>query len=131
MNLKTFLLQHKRAVIVLTLIALLLIFFFFNPTHSAIAPKCFFKMLTGYDCPGCGAQRSLHALLHGHLAQAVSYNYFYVIAMPYFLLIVLCDWVLKGNTQQRFRRIFESHTALTLYIALYLIWWLLRNILHL
>ncbi len=124
-------LQRKRTLFAFGVVTLLIFFYFFNPAHSLLAPKCFFKLFTGYDCPGCGAQRSLYALLHGQFAQAISYNYFFVIAVPYFLLIVLCDWVLKGNTQQRFRHIFESRTALYLYILLYIIWWPLRNFLHL
>ena len=39
-----------------------------DPSEGAGA-KCTFKLLTGYDCPGCGSQRALHAMLHGDIAQ--------------------------------------------------------------
>lgn len=34
--------------------------------HNHLIP-CPFKYLTGYDCPGCGFQRSVLALLQGNL----------------------------------------------------------------
>jgi len=33
--------------------------------------SCPFKELTGYDCPGCGLQRSFIALLKGDVIEAV------------------------------------------------------------
>jgi hypothetical protein len=33
--------------------------------------SCPFKELTGYDCPGCGMQRSFIALLKGDVIEAV------------------------------------------------------------
>jgi len=35
---------------------------------------CFFKSHFGIDCPGCGMQRSLIALLNGDFMQSVNYN---------------------------------------------------------
>lgn len=32
----------------------------------AIPPLCTFKMLTGFDCPGCGLTRAFVFALHGH-----------------------------------------------------------------
>jgi len=34
---------------------------------------CPFKVLTGYDCPGCGFQRSVIALLQGNLSESLHY----------------------------------------------------------
>lgn len=83
------------------------------------------KVLTGYDCPGCGAQRALHALLHGDIAAAWGYNpaLFFLIplAMVYGsaeLLGVRCrvtDWLYKP--------------WLLWLLALGIIaWWILRNV---
>ncbi|MDG1262147.1 MAG: DUF2752 domain-containing protein [Flavobacteriales bacterium] len=35
--------------------------------------KCSFKSATGFDCPGCGLQRSVLALLEGDLVGAFVY----------------------------------------------------------
>ena len=42
--------------------------------ESGLYPRCMFRQLTGLDCPGCGSQRAIHALLHGHVAEAWGYN---------------------------------------------------------
>lgn len=44
------------------------LYFIFDPAVTRWAPKCMFRVLTGYDCPGCGSQRALHALLHADMA---------------------------------------------------------------
>jgi hypothetical protein len=38
---------------------------------------------TGLFCPGCGALRSLHQLLHGHLAAALRFNPLLVLSLPF------------------------------------------------
>lgn len=45
-------------------------------------PKCAFKAITGWDCPGCGSQRAAHALLHGQYAQAWRANPYFILAVP-------------------------------------------------
>lgn len=52
--------------------------------------KCTFRLLTGYDCPGCGSQRAFHALLHGKFARAWEFNpmvFFAVPAAVYYLIV--------------------------------------------
>jgi hypothetical protein len=39
-----------------------------------LLPKCPFNWLTGLNCPGCGATRMVHALLHGDVVAAFHYN---------------------------------------------------------
>ena len=48
--------------------------FFFNPAAHQFFPVCQFHRLTGLNCPGCGATRSLFALLHGQLSMALRDN---------------------------------------------------------
>ena len=52
----------------------LVFYYVFNPESNRFLLKCPFKFATGFDCPGCGSQRALHALLHGEFIQAFSYN---------------------------------------------------------
>lgn len=48
---------------------------FVDPTKPGnLLPKCPFNWLTGLDCPGCGATRMVHALLHGDVVGAFHYN---------------------------------------------------------
>ncbi|EDM37458.1 hypothetical protein PBAL39_09951 [Pedobacter sp. BAL39] len=48
---------------------------------------CPFKYLTGYDCPGCGFQRSLLALLKGDLQQSL---HLYPPTIPLLLTFIIC-----------------------------------------
>ncbi len=55
--------------------------FFFNPTTHAFYPICRFHQLTGLNCPGCGATRSLYALLHGNFSTALRDNALFVFVL--------------------------------------------------
>ena len=45
-------------------------------------PLCTFHVLTGLECPGCGATRATHELLHGRLLAALHYNALWVLSLP-------------------------------------------------
>jgi hypothetical protein len=50
------------------------ILYFINPETSGVFPPCVFHELTGLHCPGCGATRAVHSLLHGDIRQALAWN---------------------------------------------------------
>jgi len=50
---------------------------------------CPFHTITGLWCPICGSSRSLHSLLHGHVAAAFARNPLFVAALP----ILLWSWL--------------------------------------
>ena len=75
---------------VLTLCALLaavagLVLFCFDPRQYHFYPVCFFHKTTGLLCPGCGALRALHQLLHGHLVAAFRFNPMLLASLPFLL----------------------------------------------
>jgi hypothetical protein len=51
-----------------------------DPNTSSFYPGCPFRAMTGFDCPGCGATRALHAAITGNPLQALDHNAFFVIA---------------------------------------------------
>jgi Protein of unknown function (DUF2752) len=53
-----------------------------DPSTSPFFPPCVFRVLTGWQCPGCGSARALHALLHGDVAAALSANPLAVATLP-------------------------------------------------
>lgn len=67
------------AVVVLALLAAL---FRLNPAEHSFFPKCTFHSLTGLDCPGCGGQRAVHQLLHGHVVAAFRCNALLITLLP-------------------------------------------------
>ncbi len=105
-----------------------LIFYFYNnPATGAWFPQCPVKLLTGYSCPGCGVQRAFHALLHGNLGQALAYNYFFVLSVPYFILALIA-FLLKDRFT-RFRRVVEGKTLGLIYVTCFCLWFVVRNVL--
>jgi hypothetical protein len=62
------------------------VLYFFNPSTNGFYPVCRFHQLTGLNCPGCGATRACHALLHGDLSAALRDNALFVLSLPALLL---------------------------------------------
>ena len=55
---------------------------YFDPAKAGLFPVCPLLAMTGFACPGCGATRGLHALLHGDLLGALDFN----LLLPGFLI---------------------------------------------
>ena len=103
-----------------------LLYFYINPATSYLMPKCPFKMLTGYDCPSCGIQRLSHQLLHGNLTEAFLLNPFIFVAAPYLFLAIYAA-ISRDRFAQKVRRIVSNHITISIYITLYILWWIVRN----
>lgn len=103
-----------------------------DPNDAPWLPKCYFKLLTGLDCPGCGATRALHAALHGHFAEALKYNFFLIAGLGYAILAAVAIWTpLMNNRGEGLRHIILGRTAAWIYIILFFGWWIIRNIIGL
>jgi hypothetical protein len=74
-----------------------LVLFLFDPRQYHFYPFCFFHRTTGLLCPGCGALRACHQLLHGHLATAFYFNPMLVVALPF------AAWLAAYSGLQRLR----------------------------
>ena len=61
------------------------LYFTFDPARYPF-PRCFFLLVSGLYCPGCGSQRALHALLHGDIGRAANFNLLAVLCVPLLLL---------------------------------------------
>ncbi len=64
----------------------------FDPAQHTFYPRCSFKMLTGWDCPGCGGLRAAHQLLHGHVRAAFALNPFWCVVLPIAGWVVMAQW---------------------------------------
>ena len=74
-------------------------------------------------------QRALFALIHGQPWQALQYNYFFVVSIPMALCAVLAQWYNFGGRMEPLRRVVFHRYTLYIYVALFCLWWVLRNIL--
>ena len=121
--------MRRSLVILLVLVALLVIgvvYYALDPSASGLFPRCTFLSLTGYKCPGCGSQRAIHALLHGDVIGAFKYNALLLVAVPW---IVLCLYAESQRVlNPRLYARLNAPLLIWLFLAMVLLWWLLRNI---
>jgi hypothetical protein len=101
--------------------------YLFDPARHGFYPRCFFKMATSLDCPGCGGLRATHQLLHGNLAGAFALNPLFVMVIP-----ILAFWgarsVAERVTQKRWRRLISTPAALWLGAAIVVAFGIVRNL---
>lgn len=112
------------------LLALATAYTWLDPLDYAIFPKCPVKMLTGLDCPGCGSQRAIHALLNGQVAEAFRSNALMVLAIPYVLAGFAFDLVrTPGERLLKWRKRLFGETAIYIIIGIITAFTVLRNVL--
>lgn len=80
-------------IIPLLLAAGVVILYRIDPSSGRGLIPCLFYQLTGINCIGCGTTRALHALLHGDLAAAASYNIFMLVWLPLPAYTLLAEWL--------------------------------------
>ncbi len=96
----------KVFVLVCLAIALILVYAFFDPGESAFFPKCIYRSITGYKCPGCGIQGCLHSILTGNLSQAFRQNALFFISIPFIIFGALV-YVFR-NRNARWSKIYKA-----------------------
>ena len=116
---------------VVIVILTLLVYFYksYNPINNNYFPKCPFRELTGYKCPGCGSQRAIHYLLNFNIKDALKENLLLVISIPYLLIGFIID--LKKNPNDKtlkWRKRLFGTKAIFVILVLIIAFWILRNI---
>lgn len=97
-----------------------------NP-KGALYPGCPFRALTGFDCPGCGITRALHALLTGNPLRAFDHN-----ALVMTIVVITAVWLAVNAVRRRMARPplrVELTTRMAWGLgAVVVAFWLLRNL---
>ena len=88
---------------------------------------CPFHVLTGYDCPFCGAQRMMLALVHGDVVSAFMYNPVLFCMIPYFALVLSGAFSKKAAGWKMTKLCYSNRVVFTV-IAIFCIWGIIRNI---
>lgn len=112
----------------LALVVLFILYYLVNPMYEQFPIKCPWRALTNTQCPACGFQRALHALLHGDISQALTYNYFFIFSIPYALLAIISTWYNYKHFFDKLKTVVYHRYTLNCYILLYIGWWIIRNI---
>ena len=109
------------------LLGVLSFYFIFNPSEYSFFPKCPFHSLTGLYCPGCGSQRAIHQILHGHITESLKHN-FLIILLTFVLGYQLVLFLLTKGFNKNFNNIFHNPKATYTILVLVILYWILRNI---
>ncbi len=116
--------RHIIAAVAIVAAAAVIVWIYgaFDPAASRWFPRCLFKAATGLDCPGCGSQRAIHALLCGDIGAAWHANAALILSLPLLIFIII------GRRSPSLRRIIDSPAfILAIFVAL-IAWWIARNL---
>lgn len=92
---------------------------------GSLLPACPFHAFTGLYCPGCGATRALHALVHADIPTALAMNPLLVLGIPFVGLMALSAAGWNPPALGRFRQIFGNPK---LWLVLLPGYWVARNL---
>ena len=82
--------DRLKKVIVRNLVFLtLFISYYLLYSYTSIGIPCIFKLITGYDCPGCGITRCLFSLVKLNIKEAYNFNQLVTISIIPFVIIYL------------------------------------------
>jgi hypothetical protein len=116
------------AVVWLGLAAGSIFLFFFNPSSPSnqFFPQCPFRLLTGWQCPGCGSTRAFYQLLHLHPVAAFKFNPLMVLTLPFLVFIFLrfTSSAILGKPQ---RALSIPSVYFWVWFGLLLFFWIFRN----
>ncbi len=98
----------------------------FNPDQLPF-PKCPFHSLTGLLCPGCGSQRAMYQLLHGHVGAAFKLNQLFLPSVFYALGGFVTANIFPASWPM-VRQKFYGLNAAYISLVVILVFWILRNL---
>jgi hypothetical protein len=100
-----------------------------DPTASDAEsrPTCVMKMLTGFDCPGCGGTRAAWYLLHGNVSAAARHHAIFVFAVP-FLIWMYIAWAGKRIFGWNLPQLKVGPRAIGIFLAVWGVWSVARNL---
>lgn len=102
--------------------------YFVDPSTAWFAPKCPVKLLTGLSCPACGVQRFVHALLCGRPLDAVRFNFWLALMLPYAAAFLVAWLMPERRAKKRLVSVIEHPAMVYTYIAVMAVWMIVRNV---
>ncbi len=113
------------AIVAACLVAAVAVYWLFDPAAN-LFPRCPFYVVTGLKCPGCGAQRAVHALLHGDLRGAWNQNAMLLLVVPVIVLMLWSEY--RAGRHPRLNAFLTSTGFVMALVALLAGWMIVRNI---
>lgn len=98
-----------------------------DPNEPGHYPTCPFYAITGYYCPGCGSLRMVHALTHGHVAEAFGRNALAFLTLPvlgYFWV----RWAVAARRGRPLQANLAKPRAIIVFTVVSIVFWVVRNL---
>src|SRR5687768_6382793 len=114
------------ALIWATLAAGAIFLFIFDPARSGFFPRCPFRAVTGFACPGCGSTRGLYCLLQGDVVAAFNFNPLLILSLP-FLFYALLRYTIAALRGRPIAWKQVNPRYIWVLVAAILSFWLFRN----
>lgn len=118
----------KNSLFLMTIILMGFIYYWYSPADHHLFPRCVFKTVTGLDCPGCGAQRATHELLHLNITKAFTYNALLVAALPFSILALFYYYSPFRNRFPKVTQFLFGKYGILLFLIIVLLFFILRNL---
>ena len=112
-----------RNLIFLTIFISYYLFF----TYINIGIPCIFKLITGYDCSGCGITRCLFSLVKLNIKEAFYYNELVTIfIVPFIIIYIYYDYCYVYDKKNKLKNYINKISIYFLIIVI--LFGILRNI---
>jgi hypothetical protein len=98
-----------------------------DPNRPGHYPTCPFYAITGYYCPGCGSLRMVHALTHGHVAEAFGRNALALLALP-ILGYLWGRWAVAARRGRPLQANLLQPWTTIVFTVVTIVFWLVRNL---
>lgn len=98
-----------------------------DPNRPGHYPVCPFLAVTGYYCPGCGTLRMVHALTHGHVAEAFGRNALAFLTLPV-LAYLWVRWAVAARRGRPLRTTLVGPWPAIAFAAVIVVFWVVRNL---
>lgn len=89
------------------------------------APKCIWHLVSGYDCPACGAQRALKYLAEGDFRSGFLMNPYLIAMLPYFVLLFIGEC--GGDKTASLKRVVTDYRVVIVLGVIMIGWTIFRN----
>lgn len=99
-----------------------------NPLEHSLFPPCIFYRITGYQCPGCGAQRAVHYFLNGEFLTSFKMNPLLWVAVPYVAVVFVLKSPWLSSRYSALRESFTGLWASVSWLVAILLFGVLRNV---
>ncbi|WP_025143427.1 DUF2752 domain-containing protein [Pedobacter jeongneungensis] len=112
----------------IVLLSLVVIYYKFNPEVYNFFPECPFHKYLHLDCPGCGSQRAIHALLHLNVQKAMGYNLLLVLSLPLLAVQLFSKAYAYFTNQNTVLGFWYNPNTPKIIFVIVMLFWIARNL---